>query len=67
MFSGLTSPANAKLGLRMTTLHEEQMPLARKHSLDLIADESTEDEKDDSSTSHGGKLIYSVIIRNDLM
>lgn len=62
MFPGLTSPANAKLGLRMTTLHEEQMPLARKHSLDLIDDESTEDEKDESA-AHGGKSIYTVIIK----
>lgn len=44
VFSGMTSPANQKLGLRMTTLHEEQLPLARKHSLDFIADESNEEE-----------------------
>lgn len=41
----MISPANPKLGLRMTTLHEEQMPLVRKHSLDLITDEIMEDEK----------------------
>lgn len=44
VFSGVTSPANQKLGLRMTTLHEEQLPLARKHSLDFISDETGEDE-----------------------
>lgn len=46
VFSGVTSPANQKLGLRMTTLHEEQLPLARKHSLDFINDENVEDEED---------------------
>lgn len=44
MFSGVTSPANQKLGLRMTTLHEEQLPLGRKHSLDFISDETAEDD-----------------------
>lgn len=29
----------------MTTLHEEQLPLARKHSLDFITDETGEDEE----------------------
>lgn len=61
VFSGITSPANAKLGHRMTTLHEEQLPLARKHSLDLIADDSNEDEKDDSTITHDGKIDSSVI------
>lgn len=54
MFSGIASPANAKLGLRMTTLHEEPIKsLPRKHSFDLLMDdpieehvgESNEDEK----------------------
>lgn len=67
VFSGLTSPANAKLGLRMTTLHEEQLPLARKHSLDLIADECAEDEKDESSAAQEGKSIYSVFKSTDLV
>lgn len=54
VFSGVTSPANQKLGLRMTTLHEEQLPLVRKHSLDYIVDEDeekkySEDEKSDES------------------
>ncbi|XP_031336617.1 kinesin-like protein KIF13B isoform X5 [Photinus pyralis] len=40
----MTSPANPKLGLRMTTLHEEQLPLPRKHSLELITDESCEEK-----------------------
>ncbi|KAK5639247.1 hypothetical protein RI129_011739 [Pyrocoelia pectoralis] len=43
---GMTSPANPKLGLRMTTLHEEQLPLPRKHSLELITDESCEEKYD---------------------
>lgn len=29
----------------MTTLHEEQMPLGRKHSLGFIADENNEEEE----------------------
>lgn len=62
VFSGVTSPANQKLGLRMTTLHEEQLPLARKHSLDYIVDEDeekkySEDEKNDGSVN---KLIFNV-------
>ncbi|XP_071054782.1 kinesin-like protein KIF13A isoform X3 [Onthophagus taurus] len=48
LFSGMVSPANQKIGLRMTTLHEEQVPLPRKHSLDLIADESSETEDNES-------------------
>lgn len=44
----------------MTTLHEEQLPLARKHSLDYIVDEDeekkySEDEKSDESVR---SLIY---------
>lgn len=45
VFSGVTSPANQKLSMRMTTLHEEQLPLTRKHSLDFISDETEEDDK----------------------
>ncbi|KAF5271787.1 hypothetical protein FQR65_LT17583 [Abscondita terminalis] len=41
---GMISPGNPKLGLRMTTLHEEQSPLPRKHSLELINDESNEEK-----------------------
>lgn len=60
VFSGMVSPANAKLGLRMTTLHEEPIKsLPRKHSLDLLMDdaieeqvgESNEDEKVESTVS----------------
>ncbi|KAF5272853.1 hypothetical protein FQR65_LT00449 [Abscondita terminalis] len=40
----MISPGNPKLGLRMTTLHEEQSPLPRKHSLELINDESNEEK-----------------------
>ncbi|KAK4871535.1 hypothetical protein RN001_015659 [Aquatica leii] len=43
---GMISPGNPKLGLRMTTLHEEQSPLPRKHSLELINDESAEEKYD---------------------
>ncbi|XP_017772629.1 PREDICTED: kinesin-like protein KIF13B isoform X2 [Nicrophorus vespilloides] len=38
------SPANPKMLFKMTTLHEEQMPMARKHSLDLIVDEIENDK-----------------------
>ncbi|KAK9723131.1 CAP-Gly domain [Popillia japonica] len=48
VFTGIVSPANQKLGMRMTTLHEEQVPLPRKHSLDLITDESLQEEKSES-------------------
>lgn len=48
---GLTSPANVKIG-RMTTLHEEQHPLPRKHSLDQILDETGEDESADEETNY---------------
>ncbi|XP_025837390.1 kinesin-like protein KIF13A isoform X2 [Agrilus planipennis] len=41
----MTSPANQKIGHRMTTLHEEQIPQPRKHSLDL--DEMLEEKSDD--------------------
>ncbi|KAF5284466.1 hypothetical protein FQA39_LY17041 [Lamprigera yunnana] len=41
---GMTSPGNPKLGLRMTTLHEEQLPLPRKHSLELINNECCEEK-----------------------
>ncbi|XP_030756486.1 kinesin-like protein KIF13A isoform X3 [Sitophilus oryzae] len=45
MFSNLSSPANTKLGLRMTTLHEEPVkPLPRKHSLDFLTDEPIEEQ-----------------------
>lgn len=43
VFSGLTSPATAKL--RMRTVHEEQLPLARQHSYDQILDEASEDDE----------------------
>ncbi|KAJ3639965.1 hypothetical protein Zmor_003291 [Zophobas morio] len=44
VFPGLTSPANTKLGLRMTTLHEEQPSLPRKHSLDILNDDTIEEQ-----------------------
>lgn len=44
----MVSPANAKLGQRMTTLHEEQFPLPRKHSLDLLSDDTIEEQNEDS-------------------
>ncbi|XP_050313761.1 kinesin-like protein KIF13A isoform X2 [Anthonomus grandis grandis] len=62
MFPGMTSPANAKLGLRMTTLHEEPLKsLPRKHSFDFLTDEPIEeedglDEKTNNQYNHrGGK------------
>lgn len=42
----------------MTTLHEEQAPLPRKHSLDLIRDEEIEDEENESRET-GSKLVSS--------
>lgn len=52
IFNFLASPGNPKLGLRMTTLHEEQIPMTnRKHSLDFdrISDIIEEDKYDDSN------------------
>ena len=46
----MISPANQKVGLRMSTLHEEQIPLPRKHSLDLITDENPEEMNEDEGT-----------------
>ncbi|CAG9759456.1 unnamed protein product [Ceutorhynchus assimilis] len=47
IFSGITSPANAKIGLRMTTLHEEpSKTLPRKHSFDFL-DELIEEQGED--------------------
>ncbi|CAH0562408.1 unnamed protein product [Brassicogethes aeneus] len=46
-FGGLVSmvsPASNKLSLRMSTLHEEQLPLPRKHSLDLLRDCTIEEQ-----------------------
>jgi hypothetical protein len=47
LFPGITSPANTKLGLRMTTLHEEQPTLPRKHSLDILSDNTIEEQCED--------------------
>lgn len=45
VFPGMVSPANAKLGLRMTTLHEEPTKaLPRKHSFDLLMDDPIEEQ-----------------------
>ncbi|KAJ8950328.1 hypothetical protein NQ318_021188 [Aromia moschata] len=45
VFSGIASPANTKLGLRMTTLHEEPIKsLPRKHSFDLLTDDTIEEQ-----------------------
>ncbi|CAG9855403.1 unnamed protein product [Phyllotreta striolata] len=45
LFPGMVSPANAKLGLRMTTLHEEPTKmLPRKHSFDLLMDDPIEEQ-----------------------
>lgn len=50
VFSGLTSPANAKLGLRMTTLHEEPIKsFPRKHSFDLLMDDPIEEQVGESN------------------
>lgn len=54
----MTSPANPKMGLRMTTLHEEQVPLPRKHSLELITDEHGEEDKyDNNEDSKSGCMV----------
>lgn len=48
MFSGMASPANTKLGLRMTTLHEEpSKSLPRKHSFDLLTDDTIEEQTEE--------------------
>ncbi|XP_056646132.1 kinesin-like protein KIF13B isoform X4 [Diorhabda sublineata] len=45
VFPGMVSPANTKLGLRMTTLHEEPTKsLPRKHSFDLLMDDPIEEQ-----------------------
>ncbi|KAJ8964376.1 hypothetical protein NQ317_003093 [Molorchus minor] len=50
---GIASPANTKLGLRMTTLHEEPIKsLPRKHSFDLLTDETIEEQCEDG---HNGQ------------
>lgn len=41
----MTSPASAKLNLRMRTLHEEPLKtLPRKHSFDFLTDEPIEEQ-----------------------
>ncbi|XP_066259078.1 kinesin-like protein KIF13A isoform X2 [Euwallacea similis] len=48
IFPGMTSPASAKLGLRMRTLHEEPLKsLPRKHSFDFLTDEPIEEQCED--------------------
>lgn len=47
VYPGMVSPAQSKLGSRMTTLHEEQLPLPRKHSLDLLSDDTIEEQNED--------------------
>lgn len=60
MFSFSASPGNPKLGLRMTTLHEEQPPMTnRKHSLDFdrisdIIEEDKNYENDDEMDRKNG-------------
>ncbi|CAH1979369.1 unnamed protein product [Acanthoscelides obtectus] len=50
VFSGVSSPASQKLGLRMTTLHEEPLkPLPRKHSFDLLMDEAIEEQTEENA------------------
>lgn len=45
VFPGIVSPANTKLGLRMTTLHEEPTKsLPRKHSFDLLMDDPIDEQ-----------------------
>lgn len=44
----MASPANTKLGLRMTTLHEEPTKsLPRKHSFDLLTDDTIEEQTEE--------------------
>ncbi|ENN74255.1 hypothetical protein YQE_09227, partial [Dendroctonus ponderosae] len=65
VFSGMVSPANTKMGLRMTTLHEEPLKsLPRKHSFDFLTDEPIAeqcedglDEKMNSQFSHRAEKI----------
>ncbi|XP_018578799.1 kinesin-like protein KIF13B isoform X2 [Anoplophora glabripennis] len=48
VFSGMASPANTKLGLRMTTLHEEPTKsLPRKHSFDLLTDDTIQEQTEE--------------------
>ncbi|XP_028137555.2 kinesin-like protein KIF13A isoform X1 [Diabrotica virgifera virgifera] len=48
LFPGMVSPANTKLGLRMTTLHEEPTKaLPRKHSFDLLMDDPIEEQSEE--------------------
>nr|XP_023016379.1 kinesin-like protein KIF13B isoform X2 [Leptinotarsa decemlineata] len=50
LFSGMPSPANTKLGLRMTTLHEEPTKaLPRKHSFDLLMDDTIEEQTEEGT------------------
>ncbi|KAG5875309.1 hypothetical protein JTB14_022220 [Gonioctena quinquepunctata] len=50
VFSGMPSPANTKLNLRMTTLHEEPTKaLPRKHSFDLLMDDTIEEHTEEGT------------------
>ncbi|KAL1492379.1 hypothetical protein ABEB36_010633 [Hypothenemus hampei] len=58
MFPGMTSPANAKMSLRMTTLHEEPLKtLPRKHSFDYLTDEPIEEQCEDGLEEKPAQLI----------
>lgn len=72
VFSGVTSPANQKLSMRMTTLHEEQLPLTRKHSLDFISDETEEEDKikvadDDDDDRMDDSVLIRFLINNKIL
>lgn len=56
----MTSPANPKLGLRMTTLHEEQVPLPRKHSLELVNDHDSEDTYENPDENKSGFTVIHI-------
>lgn len=59
----MTSPASAKLNLRMRTLHEEPLKtLPRKHSFDFLTDEPIEEQceegLDDKTNNQVESYIY---------
>ncbi|CAH1153752.1 unnamed protein product [Phaedon cochleariae] len=50
VFSGMASPANTKLSLRMTTLHEEPTKtMPRKHSFDILMDDPIEEQNEEGA------------------
>lgn len=62
----MASPANTKLGLRMTTLHEEPTKsLPRKHSFDLLTDDTIEEQTEEGQNGKSEVHVSSKQILNE--